>query len=150
MPFPTEQNEDFDHEALREIGVTTGRKRRIGFLDLPMVKRSCELNGVDYLALTKLDALDKDDKIKICIGYKYQEKTIMFPDKIADLENLEPIYEEMEGWKCGTSGIREFKNLPENAKKYVNRITEILGVDIALISVGPDREQTIWMGSIFE
>lgn len=155
-PFPTELKEGEsdlfpDHQAAREIGVTTGRKRRMGWLDLCMLRHAVVLNGVDSLALMKLDVLDELETIKICVGYRCRGSALKhFPALTEDLQEIEPIYETLPGWKCSTSHVRFQKDLPELAKKYVRRIEEALDVPISLISVGPDREQTIWLDRLFE
>jgi adenylosuccinate synthase len=124
-PMPTEFREKhLDAVAAREFGTTTGRERRIGWLDLVLLERAIRLNGVTTLALTKLDILDELETIKVCIGY-----------------DPEPIYEELPGWMESTGGCRSLEQLPENARRYVERIGQL--APVGMISVGPGREQTI-------
>ncbi|MBF8263749.1 MAG: purA [Parachlamydiales bacterium] len=140
-----------DHTAAREIGVTTGRKRRIGWFDAPLVTHTIHLNGVDTLAIMKLDILGDLDEIRICVGYKIGKKQIhTFPAMIENLALVEPIYETMPGWKCPIGSIQTFNDLPHAARAYVRRIEELCGVEVSLISVGPGREQTLWQGTFFE
>ncbi len=147
-PFPTEIKEgecnNFDHQVAREFGVTTGRKRRIGWFDAVLVKYAIELNGVKELALTKLDILDTFDKIKICVGYKTRNGELkqgtFWP---GELDRMDPIYEELDGWKCSTQGITRYDKLPLKARAYIKRIEELTKVRVKIISTGPSREQTI-------
>jgi adenylosuccinate synthase len=140
-----------DHTASREIGVTTGRKRRIGWLDVPLLSHTIHLNGVDSLAVMKLDILDGLDELKICVGYKIKGKIVTsFPPVLEDLALVEPVYETLEGWKSPTVLVKVFEDLPKRAKAYLRRIEELTGVDIGIISVGPSRDQTLWRDSFFE
>ncbi len=146
-PFPTEQNDEVG-ERLREIGgefgATTGRPRRCGWFDAVIVKRALKLNGIKGLALMKLDVLDSFDTIKICVNYRIGAKLVDRPPvSIADYDRCEPQYEEMEGWKTSIRDITRYDDLPINAKKYLQRLEELLHIRIALISVGPDRKSTI-------
>ena len=150
-PFPTELHEEAlalfpSHVDSREIGTTTGRKRRIGWLDAFLLKHTICLNGVDALALTKLDILDNLDEIKICVGYK---RCRTFPATLEELSSAMPIYETHPGWKKSTRDIRLYDDLPSNAKAYIRRIEELCEVPVAIVSVGPDRERTIWLDPIF-
>lgn len=142
-PFPTEDlGVDGDRlcDVGREFGTTTGRRRRCGWFDAVATKYSARLNGLDKFALTKLDVLDGFEKIKICKAYQYKGETIdYFP---ADLQNAVPIYEEMEGWDSIT-GIKRYDDLPQNARTYIERIEELTGIKVELISTGPDRKDTI-------
>lgn len=155
-PFPTEfLSEEMslfpDHTAAREIGVTTGRKRRMGWLDVCILRHTMILNGASSLALMKLDILDELEKIKICVGYKLKGKPFSgFPVSNEDLARVEPIYETVDGWMAPTSHIHLYHDLPQPAKKYIRRIEELLGLSVSLISVGPERHQTIWMDHFFE
>jgi adenylosuccinate synthase len=119
----------------------------MGWLDTFLLKHTACLNGVDFLALTKLDILDELDEIKICVGYKHMTS---FPATVEELEEAEPIYETHAGWKRSTRGVEVFHDLPNAAKAYVRRIEELCNVPAALISVGPEREKTLWMESFFE
>jgi adenylosuccinate synthase len=155
-PFPTElKGEEMalfpDHTTAREIGVTTGRKRRLGWLDAYMLRHTMILNGVDSVALMKLDVLDGLDEIPVCIGYKHGRKHLRsFPVSLEDLDEVEPVYETLEGWKTSISAIHLYNDLPSQAKKYIKYLEQFLKVPISLISVGPQRHQTIWMDRMFE
>jgi adenylosuccinate synthase len=131
--------------------VTTGRKRRIGWFDAFMLRHTICLNGVDSLAIMKLDILDGLEEIKICVGYKLNGKSLhSFPATVDELSSAEPVYETLPGWKSPTSEIGLYNELPSNAKKYLRRLEQILEVPISLISVGPQRHQTIWMDRFFD
>ena len=152
-PFPTEQLNEIG-ENLRnfghEFGTVTGRPRRTGWLDLMVVKYAAGLNSLDYLAITRLDILDSFKELKICVGYKLNGKDVEgFPADLKDLEACEPVYETLPGWETDISGIREYDKLPENARKYVERIAEVTGVPLGIVSVGPNRNQTIDLVKIF-
>ncbi|QSZ27246.1 adenylosuccinate synthase [Aceticella autotrophica] len=146
-PFPTElhdENGDFLRERGNEYGTTTGRPRRCGWLDTVILNFSVRVSGMKGFVLTKLDTLTGLEKIKICKGYKYEGKVIEnFPASLEDLALCEPVYEEMDGWDEEISTARSFDELPNNAKKYIKRIEELIGINASIISVGPDREQTI-------
>ena len=127
-----------------EYGSTTGRPRRTGWLDALMCRYAAMVNGMDAIALTKLDVLSGLDKVKICIGYKHNDKILRnFSTNLAVLQNCEPVYEELPGWKESLSGIKEFKGLPENAKGYIRRIEELVGIPVCIVSIGPERNQTL-------
>lgn len=152
-PFPTELFDE-DGEYLRkcghEFGATTGRPRRCGWLDLVVAKYAVMINGLNYIALTKLDVLDKMKKLKICIAYELDGKTIdIFPAELDKLERLKPIYKEFDGWEGDITKCKKMEDLPANARKYVEFIREYLGVDYCVVSVGPDREETIVLNEIF-
>lgn len=155
-PFPTQLSEDElalfpSHIDSREIGTTTGRKRRIGWLDIPILKATCCWNGADSLAIMKLDILDELDEIKICVGYKLDGKRIhSFPVALEELARVTPIYEAHHGWKTSTREARVYKDLPSRAKEYLRRIEELLNLPVSLISIGPERERTLWMDRFFE
>lgn len=146
-PFPTEQlNEIGDkiRNCGHEFGTVTGRSRRCGWLDGCVVKYAGYLSGIDYMAITRLDILDTFDEIKMCVGYKYEGKTLNeMPASLKIFGAVEPIYETFAGWKTDITGVRKFADLPENAKKYVKRMAEVTDIKLGLISVGPGREQTI-------
>ncbi|AQW88434.1 adenylosuccinate synthetase [Campylobacter pinnipediorum subsp. caledonicus] len=142
-PFPTEDNTKYGDmlcEIGKEFGTTTGRKRRCGWFDAVSVKYASRLDAVDKYALMKLDVLDGFDTIKICKAYQYKGETIDYVP--TDLENVAPIYEEIPGWGK-TAGITRYDDLPENAKRYIERIEELTGVKIGLISTSPERSDTI-------
>jgi len=155
-PFPTEFVEEElnlfpDHKAAREVGVTTGRKRRIGWFDAFLLRYTIVLNGVDSLAIMKLDLLDHLEKIKVCVGYKLHGKPIQtFPACAEELLQVKPVYEILPGWNSSTSAIQLYDDLPANAKKYIRHLEQLLEVPVSLISVGPQRHQTIWLDRFFE
>jgi adenylosuccinate synthase len=151
-PFPTEL-EDSTGEWIREkgheYGTTTGRSRRCGWLDLVIVKTSVRVCGLTSLGVTKIDTLAGLEKLKVCIGYKFEDKVIdYFPASLEDLADCEPVYEEFDGWDESVADARSFEELPENAKKYLKRIEEFTGTKIAIVSVGPRRNQTMMIGEI--
>lgn len=152
-PFPTELFDE-DGEALRkvgdEFGASTGRPRRCGWLDLVAAKYAVMINGLNYIALTKLDVLDGMDRIKICTGYEIDGRIVdTFPAEIDKLERIKPVYKEFPGWKQDISGAKSLNDLPENAKNYVNFIRDYLKVPYCVVSVGTDRAQTIVLNEIF-
>lgn len=146
-PFPTEIKDklgEIIREKGGEYGATTGRPRRCGWLDFIILKHSVMINGVTGVAITKLDILDGLDKIKICTAYKYKGKIIEeFPKELNIFSECEPVYEEMEGWKTSTSGIKEFKKLPQRAQRYIKKIEDTIGVDVHIISTGQKRDELI-------
>jgi adenylosuccinate synthase len=146
-PFPTELSEAVGEHLRRrgnEFGTTTGRPRRTGWFDAVASRASMRWNGIDAIALTKLDVLDEVDEIRIATGYRIGGTvTDAFPDDAADLLDAEPVYETMPGWKSSSSAITAFEKLPEAALRYVARLEELLGAPAALISTGPRREETI-------
>ncbi|NOX34341.1 MAG: adenylosuccinate synthase [Deltaproteobacteria bacterium] len=152
-PFPTELFDDIGNKIQKtgsEFGATTGRKRRCGWLDMVVLRNASRLNSLTGLAITKLDVLDDLDEIKICTGYELDGALISdFPPEIRILDECTPVYETHPGWKQDISGITEFNDLPENAKKYLARIEELSQVNIKIISVGPGRESTIMKEDIF-
>jgi adenylosuccinate synthase len=149
-PFPTEQDNasgDQIRDLGHEYGVTTGRPRRCGWLDTVMIKYAARVNGLTKLAINHVDTLGKINGIKLCTGYMLNgEKTTSFPASLKTLEKCEPVYEEFEGWDLGdTSKITEYNQLPDNAKKYLKRVEELVGVEIKLIGIGKERENTIFV-----
>ena len=146
-PFPTELTDALG-ERLRadgdEYGATTGRPRRCGWFDAAVVRRAVELSGVDVIALTKLDVLTGIDPLRVGVGYELDGKRLEGPPStIAAWERLRPIYEELPGWTEPLGGARTLAALPPNARRYVDRLAALAGAPIALVSVGPDRDQTI-------
>ncbi|MAJ45492.1 MAG: adenylosuccinate synthase [Candidatus Marinimicrobia bacterium] len=146
-PFPTEL-QDESGELLRKIGkefgATTGRPRRCGWFDLPAAKFSVQVNGLTEIALTKLDVLDKFEKIKICTGYMINGKIQSgYSSSMCNLQEVEPIYTEFPGWRTSTVGFHHSENLPGKVKEYIRFLEESLGVPIKLISTGPARDQII-------
>lgn len=152
-PLPTAMAEDelfATHLEAREFGTTTGRKRRLGWFDVVLVKESIRLNGIDSIAVTKLDVLDKLDQIKICVGYEIDGKRCeTIPSVLEDYDRLRPIYEILPGWKKSLRGILRFEDLPVNAKHYLLCLESLCHVPISLISVGPERECTVMMRDLF-
>ena len=146
-PFPSEQlNEVGDklQRIGREFGVTTGRARRCGWLDLVVLKYSASINWYDVLNLTKLDILDDFDEIKVATEYHHQGQNLLsFPADLTVLEELEVKYESLPGWKTSTVGLSRYEELPENARKYVEFIEERVGVKVKYIGTGPGRESMI-------
>ncbi|GLC30355.1 adenylosuccinate synthase [Clostridium omnivorum] len=151
-PFPTElydETGEWIRDKGHEFGVTTGRARRCGWLDLVILKTSARVNGLTSFAVTKIDTLAGLDKLKVCTGYKFGDKVIdYFPASLEDLAKCEPIYEEFDGWDSSVADARSYEELPENAKLYLKKIEEFTGVKIAIISVGPRRDQTMVVGEI--
>lgn len=146
-PFPSELFDEVG-EHIRteghEYGTVTGRARRCGWLDACVVKYAGYANGLDYLAITRLDILDKLPKLKICVGYRYNGELLNeYPASLKVLAKVEPVYEEMDGWMTDITAIRSYDELPENAKKYLERLSEVTHVKIGFVSVGPNRDQTI-------
>ena len=145
-PFPTELT-DFPGEYLREkgkeFGATTGRPRRCGWLDLVVVKQAVRLNGVQKLALTKLDVLTGLEEIKVCIGYNYQGKTIDYvPTSFSAIAECRPVYNSFSGWKETLKG-KSWEGLPHTAKVYLEFISDFLGIPISIVSIGSGREEVI-------
>ena len=146
-PLPTELDGD-DGELLREAGkeygATTGRPRRCGWLDIVQLRRAARISGLTHFVLTKSDVLGVFDKLRICTAYKIDGvKVDHFPNTLAQLEKVEPVYEEMPGWNTDISGCGSWDEFPKEAQDYISRIAELAGAPIAVISVGPGREQTI-------
>ena len=146
-PFPTEFNDEFA-ETIRQIGAefgaTTGRPRRCGWFDGIIAKYATRVSGLTSLAITKLDVLDTLPEVKICIGYKVGDKVLEhFPVDADVLETIEPIYESHPGWQSPTTEARTMEDLPENARLYLARISEIVDTPVAYVSIGSDRSQTI-------
>ena len=149
-PFPTEMLDDEEATANlirkrgNEYGSVTKRPRRCGWFDAVATRYAAELNGFNSVALTKLDVLDALDEIKVCVGYEINGAKIeTFPAVSQDLQRIKPIYKTLEGWKSETLGITKIEDLPENAKKYVEFLSDSIEVEIGLISTGPERYQTI-------
>ncbi len=146
-PFPIEFSSSLENK-IREIGgefgATTGRPRKVGWFDASLVSYIVKINNIDKLAITKLDVLDTLPGIKICKGYKYKGKERYGPFSPSYLlSDVEPVYEELPGWCETTTKIRKYKNLPLNARRYIERIAELVKTKILLVSVGPGREETI-------
>jgi len=158
-PFPTELFDEYGEHLSRvghEFGAVTGRKRRCGWFDAVSLRRSIIHSSVSGLCLTKLDVLDGLDTLQICVGYRQKEggpngaisqEPPLFADAFADVE---PVYEEMPGWKESTIGITSYGALPANARNYLERLQALAGIPIDIISTGPDRDQTIVLRHPFD
>jgi adenylosuccinate synthase len=149
-PFPTEMLESeaelgqLIRERGREYGASTGRPRRCGWFDAFATRYAAEINGFSSVALTKLDVLDALDEIKVCVGYNLNgKKCESLPSVSQDLRRVEPVYETLPGWKSSTLGITDLSELPRYAREYVNFLSNQIGVEIGLVSTGPERSQTI-------
>ncbi|HYP33289.1 MAG TPA: adenylosuccinate synthetase, partial [Burkholderiaceae bacterium] len=150
-PFPTElditQEGSVGHHLStvgQERGTVTGRARRCGWLDAAALKRAILINGISGLCITKLDVLDGLPEIKVCIGYKLDGRdTDILPLDADDVARCEPVYETYPGWKESTFGLTEWDQLPLNARRYLERVKELIGAPIDMVSTGPDRDHTI-------
>ncbi len=152
-PFPTELKDEIG-ELLgtrgKEFGTVTSRKRRCGWFDGVLVRQTIKISGINGIALTKLDVLDELDEIKMCVQYKLDGKTIDYlPAAVEDQLKIEPIYKSFPGWKVSTNGIKNLKELPDNAKKYINAVEDFIGTKISSISTSPEREDTILIENPF-
>ncbi len=148
-PFPTELLDE-DGEKLRKIGVeygaTTGRPRRCGWFDAFLVNYSVMINGIDEVAITKLDVLSSFNEIKVCTSYKLNGKILKsYPTDFERLQSITPVYQTLEGWNCDISNCRSFDDLPNQTKVYLDFISKHAGMKIKLVSVGPKRDQTFFM-----
>jgi adenylosuccinate synthase len=146
-PFPTEiQGEIGDYLQTRgnEFGAVTGRRRRCGWLDMPLLRYSNQVNGAEWLVITKLDVLDELDEIPVCVGYEINGKvTDEIPADVEGIEQIKPVYTKLKGWKSSTENITEFEKLPPAAKEYLRFQERESGAKIGMVSTGPDREQTM-------
>jgi len=146
-PFPTEMPPNLDEEIRgigQEYGATTQRARRCGWLDLVALRYAAQVNGFTGLVLTKFDVLDHLDELQVCVAYKrYDEEVMTYPTSLQALEECEPVYRTLPGWKQSTVDVRQYEDVPANAKRYMAYIADFLDVPIALISVGKDRTQTV-------
>jgi len=148
-PFPTELDGDLGTKLREwggEFGATTGRPRRCGWFDAVVVRKAVRVNGITGLAITKLDVLDKLDEIRVCTGYTIDGKAIEdLPVQIRDFEKVQPVYETLSGWNSDTSKAQSWADLPATAKRYLERLAELSGAPIAMVSVGPRRDQAIFL-----
>ena len=153
-PFPTELKNEIGKKIGRrgkEFGTVTNRKRRCGWFDAVLVKQSCVISGINGIALTKIDVLDEFKNLYICIAYRLNGKKIdYFPSALHDQIKVKPIYKRFDGWLKNTKGIKKWKDLPNNAKKYINFIKNYCGVKISSISTSPIREDTILLENPFK
>lgn len=148
-PFPTELNDETGariREIGREYGTTTGRGRRCGWLDLVVLRHSCRLNSLSGIVLTRLDVLSGFDELKVATGYRYRGELVRYvPDNAWEMDELAPVYETLPGWKEDLTGARTLDDLPKNAWDYMRFIEAFTGTPIAILSIGPARDQTIVM-----
>ncbi|MGH9338944.1 MAG: adenylosuccinate synthase [Acidobacteriota bacterium] len=146
-PFPTELQDETGAQMRKrgaEFGASTGRPRRCGWFDAVVVRYACLINNVDTLVITKLDVLDQLEEIRICLGYEYRgERMRFFPTDVSVLEEVQPVYERHPGWMKDTSRIEHYQDLPRPARSYLDRISELTETDISIISIGPNRAETI-------
>ena len=153
-PFPSELNNDIGARLQaegHEFGSTTGRARRCGWLDLVALKYAIRLNGINSLAIMKLDVLSCLDEVHVCTGYKIGNEVLTdFPTDTSKLKNIEPILEKFAGWKVDITKVRTPADLPKNAIDYIHFIQRQLSCPIDVISVGPDREQTLWVKTLYK
>ena len=153
-PFLTELNDETGarlQQVGQEFGATTGRKRRCGWLDMVLVRHAVRVSGITGIALTKLDVLTGIEKLKICTGYRSEteEFTESVPANLRLLSNCRPVYEEMDGWTENIRGAKRIEDLPRNTRRYIERLESLTGVRMVLISVGPDRDETISLADPF-
>ena len=152
--FPTELKNEIGNKIGRrgkEFGTVTNRKRRCGWFDAVLVKQSCAISGINGIALTKIDVLDEFKNLYICVAYRLNGKKIdYFPSSLHDQIRVQPIYKRFDGWLKNTKGIKKWKNLPKNAKKYINFIKNYCGVKMSSISTSPKREDTILLENPFK
>lgn len=152
--FPTELKNEIGNKIGRrgkEFGTVTNRKRRCGWFDAVLVKQSCTISGINGIALTKIDVLDEFKNLYICVAYRLNGKKIdYFPSSLHDQIRVQPIYKRFDGWLKNTKGIKKWKNLPKNAKKYINFIKNYCGVKMSSISTSPKREDTILLENPFK
>jgi adenylosuccinate synthase len=146
-PFPTELNDSLGErirETGAEYGTTTGRARRVGWFDACVGRYAVAINGIDSIVLTKVDVLDEVDTIRICTAYRSKGELWDHPmANISHMKHCEPVYEELPGWGTSTRECRSVTDLPRNCRAYVERIGELCGAPVDVVSVGPDREHTL-------
>jgi len=148
-PFPTELHNEIGDKLRakgQEYGAVTGRPRRVGWLDLPLLRYAKMINGISWLVVTKLDVLDEVAEIPVCVSYKINgKKTAEIPADVSGYEEIEPVYETLPGWRKSTVGITTFEKLPPQARAYLNFIAAEAGARIGMVSTGPDRDQTLFI-----
>lgn len=153
-PFPTELKDEVGdriRERGGEYGATTGRPRRCGWFDAVVVNHAIRINGMEEMAITKLDVLNDFDRLKVCVGYRLNGKMIdHIPSQIERMEQAEPVYEELEGWKRDLGGVKTVSDLPVQAQRYLKRIEELTRIKITMVSVGSDRNETILVKNPFK
>ncbi|MDM5340968.1 adenylosuccinate synthase [Fictibacillus enclensis] len=152
-PFPTELNDEIGNqirEVGREYGTTTGRPRRVGWFDSVVVRHARRVSGITDLSLNSIDVLTGIETLKICVAYKYKGEVINeFPASLKVLAQCEPVYEELPGWTEDITGAKTLSDLPENARHYVERVSQLTGIPLTIFSVGPDRSQTNMVRGVF-
>jgi adenylosuccinate synthase len=152
-PFPTELNNEIGNrirEVGNEYGTTTGRPRRVGWFDSVVVRHARRVSGITDLSLNSIDVLTGIEKLKICVAYEYRGEVIKeFPASLKMLAECKPVYEELPGWVEDITGVKSLDELPENARNYVERISQLTGITLTIFSVGPDRNQTNLLKSVF-
>ncbi|QGQ48541.1 adenylosuccinate synthase [Metabacillus sediminilitoris] len=152
-PFPTELTNEIGNqirEVGREYGTTTGRPRRVGWFDSVVVRHARRVSGLTDLSLNSIDVLTGIETLKICVAYKYKGETINeYPASLKVLSECEPVYEELPGWTEDITGVRTLNELPENARHYIERISQLTGIPLSIFSVGPDRTQTNVIRSVY-
>ena len=153
-PFPSELNNKTGQllgQIGHEFGVVTGRKRRCGWFDAVIVNYTVKLSGINGIALTKLDVLDTFKEIKICVGYKINNKIVnTVPASYTDIEKVKPIYETLKGWQKSTQKCKTFSELPSNAKKYIRKIEKLINCPVSMVSTSPERNDTILLTNPFK
>ena len=146
-PFPTEALDSWGDQIRNrgnEFGSVTGRPRRCGWFDVPLLRYSAMINGFDSLVVTKLDVLDEMEKIPVCVGYRSGATDVAdMPATVQELAALEPVYECLPGWQVSTFGVSSYDNLPVQARDYLQFLEEQSGVEVGCVSTGPERNQTI-------
>jgi adenylosuccinate synthase len=151
-PFPTEQENETGQrirELGREYGTTTGRPRRCGWFDAVAVRYTARLSGIDCISLMMMDVLSQLPEVKICVAYELDgQRTDRFPGHVDDLRRVKPIYETFPGWQTDVTGVRKVEDLPAGARKYLDRVSQLVGKPVEIVSVGPDRVQTMFAGSM--
>ena len=153
-PFPTELDNEIGERIRRvgnEYGTTTGRPRRVGWFDSVVVRHARRVSGITELSLNSIDVLTGINPLRICVAYNYKGKIMEeFPASLNILAECEPVYEELAGWTNDITGVQSLDDLPPEACHYVERVSQLTGIPIAILSVGPKREQTIMLRSVFE
>lgn len=148
-PFPSEEKDELGEQLRKrgnEFGAVTGRPRRTGWLDLPLLRYAVMINGITWLVVTKLDVLDELAEIPVCVGYLVDgRKTMEIPAQASGYEKLECVYHNLPGWRTSTQGVTKFDQLPKAAREYLAFLETETGVRIGMVSTGPDRDHTIFM-----
>ena len=151
-PFPTEQENEIGQRIRdlgREYGTTTGRPRRCGWFDAVAVRYTARLSGIDCISLMMMDVLSQLPEVKICTAYELDgQRTDRFPGHVDDLRRVKPVYETIPGWQTDVTGVRKIEDLPTGARKYLDRVSQLVGKPVEIVSVGPDRAQTMFTGSM--